>query len=69
MASSAQSEIGPSQEPRWRIYDRARSIQQLAQLAMECSIAGSQRLDLPRAEGCFDRMRALLGPGDAGEEA
>lgn len=56
---SAQDDLGPTIPPRWQVYDRARSIGQLAQLAQECAIEGP-RMDIPRALDAFDRMRALL---------
>lgn len=59
-----QSDIGPNGMPRWRVYQVARELQALAQLAVECSSAGVGQ-DLQRACSTLDRMRALLGTGQA----
>ncbi|MEO5605573.1 MAG: hypothetical protein ABIR02_08175 [Novosphingobium sp.] len=64
--SDPRAELGPSLRSRWQVYRDARALQQLAQLAAECSVEGP-RTDLQRALAAFDRMRAILGGGgDAG---
>ena len=60
---SAQTEIGPKGQPRWKIYQQARELVVLAQLAAECA-QGGPRQDVQRALAQFDRMRAILGGGE-----
>ncbi len=59
---SVQSDIGPNGVPRWKVYQQARELSALADVAMECAAQGP-RQDLPRALAQFDRMRAILGNG------
>ena len=62
---SVQADIGPNGQPRWKIYQQARELAALAQMAAECAQSGP-RQDVQRALAQFDRMRAILGEG-AGE--
>lgn len=57
---SARDDLGPTMEPRWKVYATARELSTLADLAMELSAKGP-REDLPRARATLDRMRAVLG--------
>jgi hypothetical protein len=57
---SVQSDIGPNGTPRWKVYQQARELVALADLALACAAQGP-RQDLPRALAQFDRMRAILG--------
>lgn len=50
----------PTVSPRWRVYDRARTIAALAAQAMELTIEGP-RMDVPRAERLLERASAVLG--------
>ena len=59
---SVQSDIGPNGVPRWKVYQQARELQALADLALSCSATGPGQ-NLPRALAQFDRMRAILGEG------
>lgn len=59
---SVQSDLGPNGQPRWRIYQQARELRALAELALECAAKGPGG-DLPRAVATLDRMRAVLGEG------
>lgn len=56
---SVMKEIGPSAQPRWRVYRDARELQVLAALAVELSTQGP-RADVPRALATLDRMRIIL---------
>lgn len=64
---SAHSDLGPGGQPAWRMYQQARELAALAQLALECAAAGPRR-DLPRVAATMDRMRAVLGT-QHGDEA
>lgn len=60
-ASPAQDDIGPAiGTPRWRVYAQAREVAALAQVAMECAVAGAHE-NLPRAVAQLDRIRWILG--------
>jgi hypothetical protein len=53
--------------PRWKVYDRLRTIAALAQNGMELTIKdGGNSTDVPRALGMLDRINALssMGGGD-----
>lgn len=60
---SVQADIGPNGKPCWKIYQNARELAALAQLAAECAASGPRR-DVQRALAQFDRMRAILGGGE-----
>ncbi|WP_408585939.1 hypothetical protein [Novosphingobium sp.] len=57
---TVQSDIGPSAQPRWRVYKLAREVQALAELARELSAEGP-KCNVPRALAQLDRIRAVLG--------
>jgi hypothetical protein len=57
---SAQSDIGPSGPPAWRVVSLARELAALASLAGDCARQGPKQ-DLQRAVATLDRMRAILG--------
>lgn len=61
MASAAQSEILPSVQARGDVHRVAREVRALAQIAVECSTAGSQ-MDVARAAAKLRQARALIGP-------
>lgn len=59
---SVHSDIGANGVLRWKVYQQAREIAALAELALECSAQGPGQ-NLPRALATMDRMRAILGGG------
>lgn len=54
------NDLGPDLPSRLVVYQQARELQQLGQLAAELSQAGP-RADLPRAVRLLDKARAVLG--------
>jgi hypothetical protein len=61
MTSAAQSELLPSIPARGELHRVAREVRALAQVAVECSTAGSG-LDIVRAADKLRQAAALIGP-------
>lgn len=56
---TVQSDLGPTAQPRWRVYQAARQAAALAQSAIELATEGP-RCDVPRALAQLDRARAVI---------
>ena len=66
---SVHSEIGPDvRTGRWEVYEAARKIAALAQIAAECASDGP-RQDMPRARQVLARIRQLSGADLASDDA
>ncbi len=59
----APADIGPVMPPRRVVYERAREVAALAELARDCAMAGP-RCNLARSLAMLDRIRAILGDPD-----
>lgn len=56
---TVQSDLGPTAQPRWRVYKAAREAGALVQSAIELAMDGP-RCDVPRALAQLDRARAVI---------
>lgn len=61
------AELGPVLPPRGAVYSQAAEVLRLARLAAELTAHGGE-IDIPRALRQFERIRAVLGAAEPGDE-